>query len=306
MKNNKTYNYLSLFSPLDWISIFYILSSAIYICFGLNFLNNFLFHFVIRIILLFFIVSLAFITKKNPTKTILFLKNLYPLIFLGFFYTETSYLKNIIFKNNLDAFFFNLEQNLWGCQPSIEFSNLMNQNWFNELMNICYFSYYILITLVCIFIYLKKPLQSYKNIFIIVLSFYFYYIFFFLFPVAGPQYYIQLNGNESIPPHFFGKIMQYILINIEEPTGAFPSSHVGIAIIINYIVFKELKKIFYFILPFVFGICFATVYLKAHYLVDVLAGILSAPILIIFTGKIYDKLSSITSNNFQNSIQNNN
>ncbi len=105
MKKNKTYNYLSLFSPLDWISIFYILSSTIYICFGLNFLDNLLFHFVIRILLLFFIVSLAFITKKNPTKTILFLKNLYPLIFLGFFYTETSYLKNIIFKNNLDAFF---------------------------------------------------------------------------------------------------------------------------------------------------------------------------------------------------------
>ena len=84
--------------------------------------------------------------------------------------------------------------------------------------------------------------------------------------------------------------MHYILINAEEPTGAFPSSHVGIALILSYVAYKHQKTLFYFCLPFAIGICFATVYLKAHYLVDVLAAIITVPIFIYLSGYVYNKL----------------
>ena len=149
----------------------------------------------------------------------------------------------------------------------------------------------------CIIFYFKKTPQSYKSLFIIFFSFYLYYIVFSIIPVIGPKYYIQNSDIETTPPYFFGKLMDYLLTNYEKPTGAFPSSHVGIVLIISYLSFKEMKKMFYVSLPFVLGICFATVYIKAHYLVDVLAGIVSVPFFIMISEFLYNKLLSYSENN---------
>ena len=77
----------------------------------------------------------------------------------------------------------------------------------------------------------------------------------------------------------------------EEPTGAFPSSHVGIILILAYLCYKEMPKLFWVTLPFAIAICFATVYLKAHYLIDVIAGIISVPVIFKLSDFIYRKLS---------------
>ncbi|WP_317897858.1 phosphatase PAP2 family protein [Aurantibacillus circumpalustris] len=196
-------------------------------------------------------------------------------------------MKNIIFKENFDELFFNLEQILWNCQPSLIFQKVMPQVWFNELMNMCYFSYYLLIGSVCILIYLKSPKNSQKDIFVIVFSFYLYYVIFDIFPVAGPHYYVAGADSDVTPRLFFGELMHTIISDLERPTAAFPSSHVGIAVIIAYFAYKHVKKVFYVILPFVLGICMATVYIKAHYLVDVIAGIISAPLFILLSNKVY-------------------
>jgi membrane-associated phospholipid phosphatase len=278
--------------PLDVATLFYILFSTIYICFGVSRLHDMSYHLLIRAGTVGLIFSLAFLRQKFPNEFVSFFRYLYPLLFLGFFYTETSYLKNIIFEKNLDPFFCDAESGLFGCQPSLEFSKKMPQPWFNELMNLCYFSYYIMTSVLCIIIYFKNRAESFKSIFILIFSFYLYYIIFAIFPVVGPQYHF---GHPEAEPHYvFGKIMHYILVNAEEPTGAFPSSHVGIAIITVYIAFKHQKKLFYIFLPFAIGICFATVYLRAHYLVDVFGAIITVPVFISISNLVYNKLYTRT------------
>lgn len=294
MKKDSGYKFLRLFSPLDLATILYVLASGIYICFSTACFKDLLPHFAVRAVVLVFIISLAAFNKKFPDhKPIRFVRNLYPLIFLGFFYTETYCMKNIIFDTNLDHYFYSIEQRLWNCQPSIEFSRLAHWGWFSELMNICYFSYYLLIGVVCITLYLKKVPQARQSIFMVIVSFYFYYFIFAILPVAGPLSHIP-NATYQTSPYFFGKLMQEILVHFERPTAAFPSSHVGIALIISYLCFNYLRKLFFITLPFVLGICFATVYIKAHYLVDVIGGIISAPLCIILSKKIYNKFLPCT------------
>jgi membrane-associated phospholipid phosphatase len=259
-------------------------------CFGLSYLEDPMIHFIARIGVLVFIFTLAYLNQKYPDKYLLFLSNLYPLILLSFFYAETGYMKNIILSDNLDAYFSQIDQDIWGFQPSLEFSKAMSQGWFNELMNISYFSYYLITSVICIALYVSKKQLSYKPIFIVVFSFYIYYIIYNVLPVTGPQYYFDTMTKEPTPPYFFGKIMRYLLLEYEKPTGAFPSSHVGLALILSYIAFKYQKSLFYISLPFVIGICFATVYLKAHYAIDVLGALITVPIFIVISGFIYDKL----------------
>ena len=296
VKNKTAFNLFTFFSPLDIATVFYIVISGIYLCFGISKLENVWLHFVTRLIELSIIFGIAYLNQKYPGKIIGFFKATYPVWFLSVFYTETGYLKNIIFPNDFDIYFVTVEQWLWGMQPSLAFAQLMPQNWFNEFMNICYFSYYPLIVGVCILFYYDNKDHSSKSIFMIIFSFYLYYIFYDLVPVVGPQFHFNTLYTDDPPPYFFGKLMRFILITIERPTGAFPSSHVGIALLISYIAYKQLKKYFYYSLLFVFGICFATVYLKAHYLVDVIGAVFMIPILVAISSYAYDKLNNLLPN----------
>jgi membrane-associated phospholipid phosphatase len=212
-------------------------------------------------------------------------------------------MKNIILNDNLDAYFSGIDQAIWGFQPSLQFSKAMSQGWFNELMNISYFSYYLITAAVCITIYINETKQSYKPIFIVVFSFYLYYILFDLLPVVGPQFYFDTLTHEPVPPYPVGKFMQYLLLNYEEPTGAFPSSHVGLALILSYVSLKYQKKLTLFLvgLPFVIGICFATVYLKAHYAIDVLGALITVPIFVVISGYVYSRLLLLNAAFKQNS-----
>lgn len=286
--------YYSLISPLDAITIAYMLLTAIYLGFGAVSFSWLLPHLTARGGMLLVFVTLVVLKSRFPeSKTVNFVKSLYPLLFLGFFYTETSAMRNIIFANDLDAYLVNAEQRLFHCQPSLEFSKCMSANWFNELMNLCYFSYYILIGTVCITLYFKQPLQSVKNIFVVAGSFYLYYVVFALFPTVGPQYFLHDQSASPEPIYLFSRIMHHLVTHYEQPTGAFPSSHVGIATVLSIITFKYHKPLFYVVLPFTIGICFATVYLKEHYLLDVIAGILSAPLFIRISSKAYSFLSEL-------------
>ena len=51
------------------------------------------------------------------------------------------------------------------------------------------------------------------------------------------------------------------------------------------------KKLFWIYIPFSILLLFSTVYIKAHYVVDVLAGLLSAPIVLSLNLFIYKKLN---------------
>jgi membrane-associated phospholipid phosphatase len=270
-------------------------------CCGLSCLQNSLPHFLSRLGVLLFIVLIAHLNKKYPSRLILFIRNLYPLILLSFFYAETGYMKNIVISNDLDVYFSGIDQAIWGFQPSLQFSKAMSQGWFNEVMNISYFSYYLITAVICVVLYVNKKELSYKPIFMVVFSFYMYYIVFDVLPVTGPQYYFDTMTKEPTPPYFFGKIMRYLLLEYEKPTGAFPSSHVGLALILSYVAFKNQKNMFYASLPFVIGICFATVYLKAHYAIDVLGALVTVPIFIIISGYVYDRLLLLNAAFKQNS-----
>ena len=59
----------------------------------------------------------------------------------------------------------------------------------------------------------------------------------------------------------------------ERPTAAFPSSHVGISTIIMLLAWRTGdRRMFFILLPFYVLLCLSTVYIQAHYAIDVLAG----------------------------------
>jgi len=83
----------------------------------------------------------------------------------------------------------------------------------------------------------------------------------------------------------------------EKPTGAFPSSHVGVMTIYMIFLWKHCRP-FYRIL-FVFSILLAlsTVYIKAHYGIDMIFGFITAYPIYLFSEFLWEKMNHFLSDN---------
>jgi membrane-associated phospholipid phosphatase len=232
-----------------------------------------------RLGMITFIFTIVWIDSKYTNHIVRFIRYFYPLFFMTWLYGETDYMNNLIFPN-LDPFFVNIDQQLFGYQPSLEFSKAFPQKWFNELMNFGYFSYYFFAVFVSSVIYFLNRPAFQESIFVVSFSFYIYYLIFILFPVAGPQFYFS-GANAHIPDaYIFREGVKLVQSMGEAPTAAFPSSHVGVSIILLFLTFKYARKIFLYILPPNIILWFATVYIKAHYFIDVVGGFVSGFIIL--------------------------
>jgi membrane-associated phospholipid phosphatase len=266
---------IKTFSPTDLITLFYIIiTGLLIICFPGR-VDAPVAHLIFRVGIVAFIIVLKYLDNRSRLPFVHFCYLFYPLLLFSFLYSETDALNNI-FSQNMDPWFSDLDFQIFHCQPAILFSQLIPNRIFSEVMHFSYFSYYLLIFLLCLKFYLDKNEALEYSIFIISASFLLYYITFILIPVAGPQFYYSFPDNQIPEGYLFDKIMQMIHHIGERPTAAFPSSHVGIVIIIWYLSAKYDKKLLWYFLPVGILLCFSTVYLKAHYLIDVFGGIVSA------------------------------
>lgn len=202
---------------------------------------------------------------------------------LGRLYTETAWFNTLFFPKQ-DALVSSWEQQLFGQQLAISFSEKYPNFIFSELMFLGYFSYY-LIPFFIIFMLRSKALKilSFGNY--LILSFITYYLIFILFPVEGPQFYYPYPSNQIQAQGFFGNLVKIIQQVGEAPTAAFPSSHVGISVIILFWLKDNYASIIKYILPFSVLLLLATVYIKAHYGVDVIAGLVSGVLIYYFLRK---------------------
>ena len=221
---------------------------------------------------------------------------------LSWWYPDT-YEFNRMF-HNLDHVFAGYEQQLFHMQPALLFSQKISNPVFSELMHLGYASYYPLIALVTLYYFLYRYQEFTRVTFIILASFFIYYVIFILLPVTGPQYYYLAAGVDQIAQGHFPNIGDYFAAHDESlpipgwkdgffyqcvasahaagerPTAAFPSSHVGVTTILLFLAWHAgNRKLLYTLLPFYVLMCFATVYIQAHYAVDVIGGWISAVVI---------------------------
>ena len=218
------------------------------------------------------------------------LQNILVFALMTFLYKETAMLNTLIFPK-IDEFLSNLDQNIFKFQPSIEFSKHFNSLFFSELFYFGYFCYYLLPLVVLGILYKFLPQKIEEFGFILITSFLLYYFIFIIIPAEGPQFYFTFPDNYIEAQGIFGNAIKLIQKNGEAPTAAFPSSHVGISWIVIFWLYQNFRKSVKYFLPFVILLMFSTVYIKAHYFVDVVAGFLTAPIVFFLTFKFYKFLN---------------
>jgi len=280
--------YKNILTPAEFASFCYILFTACFVFVFFNKIENAPVRLAYRLVFVAELFLFAWLCVRYNNKIIKFIRYAIPIALIVFWYPETAYFNNCIFAN-LDTYFAAADQYLFGCQPSLLFSEVLDGRIMSEIMAFGYFSFYftIIFTVFYFFFEYDKKISE-KISFIILFSFFAFYIIFIFLPVEGPQFYFTDN---KIPEGFlFYKMLTIAQLCGEKPTGAFPSSHIGISLIYLFIYFKYNRKIFYILLPIFVILAFSTVYIKAHYVVDVIGGFVVAPVFYWLSCFVFKKL----------------
>jgi len=224
-----------------------------------------------------------------------FFRHFYPLILYLFLYRESEQLNLMFVHRYLDPAFIELEERIFGFQPAIVFMNAFPHPLVSEFFYLSYFSYYVMIGGVGLALYFRKREEFWH--YLAVLSFVFYVCFlaFMFLPVAGPPafymeipkfldqqrlpyYPLEFPASVTSGPFFY--LMGFLYSTFETGGGAFPSSHVAAAICVLFLSWPHLLQARYLILAATIALSFATVYCRYHYAVDVVAGALTAAVLL--------------------------
>ncbi len=259
--------------------------------------------------------AIIYAYTKFPSRAMRIVRIVGQMALLSYWYPDTFEFNRIF--PNLDHLFAAQELSLFGCQPSLLFEQLCSGLWWREAFNMGYWSYYPMIAAVTLWYVFKRPQEVERCTFIIIASFYIYYLIYIYLPVAGPQFYFPVIGEEiaAVGPYpeigdyfninpeiaipqadkdgFFTSLVNAAQASGERPTAAFPSSHIGVSTILMLLALRAKRGLAAVMFPFYVLLCCATVYIKAHYLVDAFAGLASGLLLYALTDFVYRRLYKV-------------
>ncbi len=235
--------------------------------------------------------------RKPPGWPLDFLRHFYPVLLYTAFFIETGSLNRMFFPDYLDPQVAQWEERIFGCQPSVLFMEKLPWLAVSELFYASYFSYYIMIAGVGLALFLRSRQQFFHYVSVVSFLFYVCYLIYIFLPVIGSRVFFrqvdsyvlpaatqQLAVTDAYPAAvqagIFFKIMKWVYRVFEAPGAAFPSSHVAVALCTVVFSFRYLRSIRYPHLAVAVLLCCSTVYCRYHYVVDVLAGLATAAVVI--------------------------
>jgi len=247
--------------------------------------------------LLYHVVIIAFLIwlpYLNSNKIARWLRTFNPLIIIPTNFSELHYLVHNINPVDFDELLIKIDFAIFGVHPTIWLEQFSNPIMI-EYLQIVYATFYFL-PLILVLILRRKKEQDNINyfVYIIVLGFYMSYATYFLVPAIGPRFtldHLQINSVTGIwLTQPIVETLNY-LENIQRD--AFPSGHTEMTILTMIYAWKFSKKYFWVLFIIGTSLIISTVFLRYHYVVDVVAGVFLAYIVYLIAEPLYLKLKDL-------------
>jgi membrane-associated phospholipid phosphatase len=163
--------------------------------------------------------------------------------------------------------------------PARVFAGLSTR-WLSDVLTVCYAAYYPLIAMVPAKLYARDALDDFRVVSAIILvSFAIMYTGYIAVPAVGPH--VLFDGPRAPVLDGYGLARRaYASLSAlrTEPPDAFPSGHAMFGVLVPALAWRWCRPVFFWVLPIGVGIVLATVFLRFHYIVDVLAAFLLVPL----------------------------
>lgn len=226
---------------------------------------------------------------KIPNNAFLsFIKNIcFPVFSVLIAFDTVGELTPYINPRDIDDVLLNLDYSILGFYPYVYFERIATP-FFTEVMQISYCVYYFLPFVIGVYLIKKGNKQEfYRALFIVLFCYYLSYIGYMIFPALGPRYSIPHMFHNDLSGLFLAERIKDFLNSLEGiKRDAFPSGHVGISLVVLFLMLKYSKKLFWLSFIPVLFLIFSTIYCRYHYFTDVLGGIILAVVSLV-VGNLY-------------------
>ena len=235
--------------------------------------------------------------RSTPNGTVRFLRSYLHIPFYGIIFSAFQVYIHKLNPTDYDALLLKADLSVFGFDITRVLEPLVSPS-LTELLTLSYFSYYVLPTLTFVLLYFSKEpasfLKARNYLLALIIGWYGAFIFYLALPAAGPDiafpehYTVPLTGLSPLTNMYLENLAKYLKESFVRNT--FPSMHFGIILITNYFAYRYKRKYFLFCaLPLGTLLAIATVYLRQHYLIDLVGSLPVAAISIYLANRIIRK-----------------
>ena len=201
---------------------------------------------------------------------------------------------HLLVRHDCDPQLIDIDQRLFGFQASVALQRFISPAR-TAWMEFAYFYHVLNIPIVACFVYLRRPRARFREMMsgMMVVTF-LGLLGYVLVPAIGPLYSLQqlYTLPLSQPIAIFNQQMAFMdLARIHRDV--FPSMHVAISLVVWLYAWRNSRSLFWILSPLVLSLWVSTLYLRYHYLVDVVAGLLLAPASFLLANWLFRRFGNV-------------
>jgi membrane-associated phospholipid phosphatase len=216
------------------------------------------------------------------------------LVILLMYYSLWGDATLLVVTHDRDQALMAIDQRLFGFQVSLVLQRIVTP-WLTAWMVCAYWFHIINIPLVACFLYVWRPRERFREMMsgLMVVSF-FGLLGYILVPAIGPMF--TMRNQYTVPLYqslsMFNRDFDFTdFARIQRDV--FPSLHVGISFVVWLYAYRNSKRLFWILSPLILSLWFSTVYLRYHYLIDVVAGFILAPLCFLLANWLFRRFGEI-------------
>jgi membrane-associated phospholipid phosphatase len=239
--------------------------------------ENAWFHLLLHAAWIGALAGLFWKSQRTPTRFWVHLRTWYHLVSIPLAFRELHYLVHPINPRDLDSVFVHWDLALLGVHPTVWLERITHPI-LTEYLQLIYTTFYFLPIVLGILLWRDRHWEGFQAAMVgVVTAFYLSYLGYFAFPALGPRFEIPHLQTRPLEGLWLTNWIRESLDGLELiQRDAFPSGHVGISLLVLYYAWRHCRRAFLPYLLVVGSLVFSTVYLRYHYVVDVLAGVILA------------------------------
>jgi membrane-associated phospholipid phosphatase len=202
-----------------------------------------------------------------------FLRDVMPFVFCANIYVSLHDLIHFFHAPDITAALYRWDVALFGFEPTIWAERFVHPA-LTDFFTVCYWLFYVLAPMLGLILYLRKDHRAFRHTMVtVVFCLYLGYIGYVAWPASAPRLFIPTAY--SVPLHGLALLDYTRTAAAAIPLtayGAFPSLHCAVALLAVLLAWRYQRWFAWVQLPFAAGLVVGTVYLRHHWVVDILAG----------------------------------
>lgn len=232
-----------------------------------------------------FLMFFFYYLNQSKNRTTAFFRMFYIQAFYVLFFKESIALSQLFYGGrSFDTVFASIDYAIFHSQPSVHFHKMVPNNpYITELFFLGYFFYYALVMAGWWVLYFQnRKSEALHALQVVTIAFFIHYIFYIFFPVKGPKFFfpeLYATWYSEFNGFLITDFMKGVFNTINIGGAAFPSSHVALSLISLLLNFRYNRFLGFIFLPLTLLLYASTIFIYAHYVIDVVGGLISGLIL---------------------------